>query len=58
MLGDEDSDAVEGQSMLSFPTSVTPARPLLGLAVAVGDMPAASCWVSVKVTDLFWSPCA
>jgi len=56
MLGDEDSDAVEGESWLSFPTSVTPARPLLGLTVAVGDLPAASCWLSVKVTDLFWSP--
>ncbi len=57
MLGDEDSDAAEG-AWLSLPTSVTPGKPLLGLGVAVGDLPAGSCWVSVKVTNLFWSPCA
>ncbi len=55
MLGDEDSDAAEG-AWLSLPTSGTPGKPLLGLGVVVGDLPAGSCWLSVKVTDLFWSP--
>lgn len=62
MLGDEESDRAEGDcppaSRLRLPTSVPPGRPLLGLGVAEGDLPAASCWVSVKVTNLFWSPCA
>lgn len=61
MPGDEDS-AGDGEcrppAWLTLPVSVATGRPLLGLGVAVGDLDAASCWVSVKVTDLFWSPCA